>query len=225
MRRYQPRVELDAVRGSEVARDQAGAATFLRPAKLLFAAPSSVAGVPRRKVEDCPMLAGSLLLVAGLFPVPPAAGATGSQEARSLAPAGSTMGADRPALKPEELDQMLAPIALHPDDLLSQILMAATYPIEVVQADRWVKANPKLAGDALAKELEKQTWDPSVRSLVNFPQVLAMMSEKLDWTVNLGNAFLGQQKKVMDAIQKLRAKAKEAGNLESTKEQKVTTET
>ena len=138
---------------------------------------------------------------------------------------GSKMGADRPPFKAEEIDAMLAPIALHPDDLLSQILMASTYPIEIVQADRWVKANPNMKGEALAKELEKQTWDPSVRSLVNFPQVLTMMSEKLDWTVNLGNAFLGQQKEVMEAIQKLRTKAKAAGNLESSKEQKVETKT
>lgn len=132
-------------------------------------------------------------------------------------------GADKAPFKPEELEQLLAPIALHPDDLISQILMAATYPVEVVQAERWVKANPKLTGDPLAKELEKQSWDPSVKSLVNFPQVLTMMSEKLDWTVNLGNAFIGQQKEVMDTIQKLRKKAKDAGNLDSSKEQKVST--
>jgi hypothetical protein len=139
--------------------------------------------------------------------------------------AGSKMGADKPPAKQEELDQMLASIALYPDDLLSQTLMASTYPIEVVQAERWVKANSKLTGDALAKALEKQTWDPSVRSLVQCPQVLTMMSEKLDWTVSLGNAFIGQQKQVMETVQKLRAKAKEAGNLASTKEQKVETKT
>lgn len=117
---------------------------------------------------------------------------------------------------------MVAGIALYPDSLISQILMAATYPIEVVEADRWVKANPNLKGDALAKELEKQTWDPSVRSLVNFPQVLAMMSENLSNTVKIGDAFIGQQKEVMDAIQRLRGKAKSNGNLETNQQQTVT---
>jgi hypothetical protein len=145
----------------------------------------------------------------------------GDAKSQEAAPKGEK---EKAPFKPEELEQLLAPVALHPDDLLSQILMAATYPVEVVQAERWLKANPKLTGDALAKELEKQTWDPSVRSLVNCPQVLTMMSEKLDWTVNLGNAFIGQQKEVMDTIQKMRAKAQEAGNLKSSKEQKVSTE-
>jgi len=140
-------------------------------------------------------------------------------------PAADKAAVEKPPFKQEELDQLLASIALYPDDLLSQVLMASTYPIEIVQADRWVKANASLKGDALAKALEKQTWDPSVRSLVNFPQVLTMMSEKLDWTLNIGNAFLGQQKEVMETIQKLRAKAKEAGNLKSSKEQEVKSET
>lgn len=123
--------------------------------------------------------------------------------------------------KQEELDQLVAPIALYPDDLLSQTLMASTYPLEVVQADRWVKQNKDLKGDALATALEKQPWDPSVKSLVNFPQVLTMMSEKLDWTQKLGDAFLAQQEDVMDTVQNLRAKAQAQGNLKTTKEQKV----
>ncbi|MFZ0242741.1 MAG: DUF3300 domain-containing protein, partial [Desulfobacterales bacterium] len=96
--------------------------------------------------------------------------------------------------KQEELDQFLAPIALYPDSLLAQILMAATYPLEVVQAGRWTKANQALKGDALTAALEKENWDPSVKSLVNFPQVLDLMNEKLDWTQKLGDAFLAQQK-------------------------------
>ena len=126
--------------------------------------------------------------------------------------------------KQEELDQILAPIALYPDDLLSQVLMASTYPLEVVQAERWAKQNKSLKGDALAQALEKQDWDPSVKSLVNFPDVLTMMSEKLDWTQKLGDAFLEQQKEVMDTVQKLRQKADEAGNLKTTSEQKVIVE-
>ena len=123
--------------------------------------------------------------------------------------------------KQEELNQILAPIALYPDDLIAQVLMASTYPLEVVEATRWVKANPALKGTQLATALEKQNWDPSVKSLVNFPQVLNMMNDQLDWTQKLGNAFLAQQKDVMDTIQGLRAKAKTQGNLKTTKEQKV----
>jgi hypothetical protein len=126
--------------------------------------------------------------------------------------------------KQEELEQILAPIALHPDSLVSQILMASTYPLEVVQADRWAKQNSSLKGDALAAALEKQDWDASVKSLVNFPQVLTMMSEKLDWTQKLGDAFLADQKKVLDTIQSLRAKAQASGNLKTTKEQNVIVE-
>ncbi|MBI1824819.1 MAG: DUF3300 domain-containing protein [Planctomycetes bacterium] len=122
----------------------------------------------------------------------------------------------------QELDQLLAPIALYPDSLLSQILMASTYPLEVVQADRWVRQNSKLQGDALTDALEKQSWDPSVKSLANFPQVLSMMSEKLDWITKLGDAFISQQKQVMDTTQALRAKAKSQGNLETTPQQTVT---
>ncbi|MDH4266213.1 MAG: DUF3300 domain-containing protein [Deltaproteobacteria bacterium] len=102
--------------------------------------------------------------------------------------------------------------------------MASTYPLEVVQAERWAKQNKDLKGDALTTALEKQHWDPSVKSLVNFPQVLSMMNEKLDWTQKLGDAFLAQQKEVMDTVQKLRKKAHDAGNLKTTKEQKVIVE-
>jgi len=133
-------------------------------------------------------------------------------------------GTDSPAFKPEELEQLVAPIALYPDSVIAQILMASTYPLEVVQADRWMSQNKELTGNALADAVEKENWDPSVKSLVNFPQVLTMMSEKLDWTNNLGDAFLAQQKAVMDAIQRLRKKAKETGNLESNEQQKIIVE-
>ena len=129
-----------------------------------------------------------------------------------------------PVFKPEELEQILAPIALYPDSLVAQILMASTYPLEVVQADRFAKQNASLKGEALTKALEAQSWDPSVKSLVNFPQVLTMMSEQLEWTQKLGDAFLEQQKPVMDTIQSLRAKAQAAGNLKTTKEQTVIVE-
>ena len=129
-----------------------------------------------------------------------------------------------PMFKQEEIDQLVAPIALYPDSLLPEILMASTYPLDVVQADRWVKKNKDMKGDALTAELEKTTWDPSVKSLVNFPEVLGMMSEKLDWTQKLGDAFLSQQKDVLAAVQKLRNKAQEQGNLKTTDQQVVKTE-
>jgi Protein of unknown function (DUF3300) len=119
----------------------------------------------------------------------------------------------QPLLKPAELDQLLAPIALHPDPLLSEILIAATYPLEVVQADRWAKSNKALKGGALTAALGKQSWDDSVKSLVQVPSVLTMMSEQLDWTQKLGDAVLAQQADVMDSIQRLRTRAQANGKL------------
>ena len=146
----------------------------------------------------------------------------GTAAAPQEAKAQST-GEEKP-FKQEELDQLLAPIALYPDSLLTQVLMASTYPLEIVQANRWAKENKDMKGDALAKALEEQPWDPSVRSLVNFPDVLAMMSKKLDLTQKLGDAFLAQQKEVMDTIQNLRKKAEASGNLKTSEEQKVIVE-
>ncbi len=146
-----------------------------------------------------------------------------AQEAAAPAPSKQNAPASKP-FKPEELEQLVAPIALYPDALVSQILMASTYPLEVVEAARWVKANQNLKGDKLTAELEKKSWDPSVKSLVNFPQVLAMMDQKLEWTQKLGDAVLAQQKELMDTIQKLRAKAQAQGNLKTNEQQKVVVE-
>jgi len=121
----------------------------------------------------------------------------------------------------EELDQMLAPVALYPDSLIAQILMASTYPLEVVQAERWVQQNKTLTGDALDDALKEKSWDPSIKSLCNFPDVLFAMSDKLDQTRKLGDAFLSQKNDVMTTIQQLRRKAEKQGNLKTTKEQKV----
>ena len=124
---------------------------------------------------------------------------------------------------PAQLDQLLAPIALYPDPLLGQILMASTYPLEVIQADRWVKDpnNAALKGDQLAAALSPIDWDPSVKSLVPFPQVLALMDERLDWMQKLGDAFLAQQSDVMDSVQRLRHAAQAAGTLQSTPQETV----
>ena len=129
-----------------------------------------------------------------------------------------------PPFTAQELDALVAPIALYPDALLSQILMASTYPLEVVQAARWSKANPGLSGDDAVKKAGKETWDVSVMSLVAFPNVLEMMNEKLDWTQKLGDAFLGQQGEVLAAVQRLRQLAKNNGNLESNQQQVVRSE-
>jgi Protein of unknown function (DUF3300) len=124
----------------------------------------------------------------------------------------------------EQLEQLAAPIALYPDPLLAQVLMASTYPLEIVQAARFVKDNPNLKGEQLDEKLRDQTWDDSVKSLVAFPQVLALLDQKLDWVQKLGDAVLAQQKELMDAVQRLRARAQKEGNLKSTSEQKVTVE-
>src|SRR3990172_5835603 len=124
----------------------------------------------------------------------------------------------------EELAQMLAPIALYPDSILSQILMASTYPIEVVQAERWVKQNPNLKGDALDNALKEKDWDVSVKSLCHIPDVLSAMSQNLDQTSKVGDAFLSQQEDVMNTIQELRSKAQAQGNLKTTEEQQVIVE-
>src|SRR5277367_5996904 len=133
----------------------------------------------------------------------------------TASPPPATTSPAPPPLSDAELEQLVAPIALYPDSLLSQLLMASTYPLEIVQSDRFAKANPKLTGDALTKELEKQSWDASTKSLVNFPTVLAMMNEKLDSTIKLGDAFLDDQARVMNTVQKLRLKAKDQGNLQT----------
>jgi uncharacterized protein DUF3300 len=149
--------------------------------------------------------------------------------ARAQAPATTTTAA-APAeaksavFKKEEIEQLVAPIALYPDSLVAQILMATTYPLEVVVAARWSKANPDVKGKALEDAMQKQDWDASVKSLTAFPQVLAMLYEKLDLTQKLGDAFLAQQKDVLDAIQRLRTRADQAGNLKSGKELTVSKE-
>ena len=120
-----------------------------------------------------------------------------------------------------ELDQMLAPVALYPDPLLSQVLMAATYPFEVAEAARWSRANPGLQGDDAVRAAQSEDWDPSVQSLVAFPQILARMDENPDWTRRLGEAFLAQEPHVMDTVQQLRRRAQEAGNLQSSEQMYV----
>ncbi|OKO83561.1 DUF3300 domain-containing protein [Bradyrhizobium sp. NAS96.2] len=148
-----------------------------------------------------------------------------SQPAQASQPAAAaTQPADQ-LLKPEQLEALVAPIALYPDSLLANVLAASTYPLEVVQADRWLKERKSLKGDALKTEVDKQAWDDSVKALASTADVLAMMSDKIDWTKNLGDAVLAQQPDVMDAIQRLRSKAQANNKLVTTKQQKVSVQT
>lgn len=136
-------------------------------------------------------------------------------------PQGNQAQASQQIFKPEQLDQMLAPVALYPDALLSQILMATTYPGDVAEAATWSAANPKAQGDAAVKQVQDKPWDPSVQSLVAFPQVLAQMKDRPDWVQNVGDAFLAEPDQVMASVQRLRAQAQQAGNLKSNEQQKV----
>ena len=129
-----------------------------------------------------------------------------------------------PPLMPEEIDALVAPIALYPDNLLAQVLIASTYPLELAMAAQWVMQNPNLQGTQLEMQLDTQTWDASVKALVEVPTALNQMSQRLDWTQKLGDAVLAQQKDVMDSVQRLRQRAQSSGKLMSTEQQKVVME-
>lgn len=146
--------------------------------------------------------------------------ATGAGPELSGIPMGSVALAQSPGqqganLSMPQLQALVAPVALYPDSLLSQVLMASTYPLEVAEAANWLKSNPGLKGDALQEALKNQTWDNSVKSLVSFPDALNALGSKLDWAQRLGDAYLAQPKDLFQAVQNLRAKAKQAGNLNS----------
>ena len=132
---------------------------------------------------------------------------------------------EAPKIPNEQLDSLVAPIALYPDDLLAQTLAASTYPLEVMQLDQWMDKNKNLKDKALADAVAKQPWDPSVQSMAAFPDVVQRMAENIQWMTDVGNAVLAQQKDVMDAVQRLRAKAQGTGNLKTGSEQKVETKT
>jgi hypothetical protein len=157
-------------------------------------------------------------------PPPTTPPAPGAEIPAAEVPPVTPPSAIAPVLRAEQLDQLLAPIALYPDALLTQILMAATYPLDIVKARRWFQdpRHAALSGDQLAAALEAETWDLSVKALVTFPQILMMMDANLDWTEELGDAFVAQQADVMDAIQRLRQQAAAAGTLWSNAQQRVT---
>jgi hypothetical protein len=165
-------------------------------------------------------------LLAGLLAVALAAAPAGAEDyelvVEPIAEGHSeTQAPDAEGFSQAELDQMLAPIALHPDALLSHILIAATYPLEVVEAARWSRANPQLQGDEAVEAVAGMEWDPSVKALVAFPEILQQMDEELDWTQRLGDAMLYQEAQVMDSIQFLRARADAAGHLASNEYTRV----
>ncbi len=167
---------------------------------------------------------GQALLAVALLVAMSVAAAAQTANTSTSAPAQSQQSQPEPAaplLKPEQLDALVAPIALYPDMLLANVLAASTYPLEVVQADRWLTARKNLKGDQLKSEVDKQSWDESVKALTSTASVLSMMNEKLDWTKGLGDAVLAQQTDVMDAIQRLRSKAQANNKLTTTKQQKV----
>src|SRR5438874_7863556 len=148
-----------------------------------------------------------------------------AQQAQSQEMTTTTNDQETTKLAPQELDSLVAPIALYPDPLLAQTLAASTYPLEVIQLQQWMDRNKNLQGKALADAVAKQPWDPSVQSLVEFPDVVQRMAGNIQWTTDLGNAFLAQQSDMMDAVQSMRAKAQGTGNLKTSAQSVVKTET
>jgi Protein of unknown function (DUF3300) len=136
----------------------------------------------------------------------------------------ATAAAPAPVLTSDELDQLVAPIALYPDALVAQILAASTYPTEVVEADRWLQQHPQVQGETLAQSVNGQSWQPSVKAVASFPSVLAMMDQNLSWTSALGEAYVREPQNVMDAVQAMRGRAQQAGNLQSTSQENVATD-
>ncbi len=130
-----------------------------------------------------------------------------------------------PHISNDQLDSLVAPVALYPDPLLSQVLVAATYPLELIQLQQWIQRNSSLKGDDLTNAVEKQDWDPSIQSMAIFPDLVKRLADDIKWTTDLGNAFLAQQDDVMDAVQRMRKKAMDAGNLKSSEQQTVETKT
>jgi hypothetical protein len=148
---------------------------------------------------------------------------TAAPAAAPAAQAGAATEPEAATIPPGQLDSLVAPIALYPDDLLAQVLAASTYPLEIIQLQQWMAKNPNLKDKALADAVAKQPWDPSVQSMAAVPEVAKRLADDIQWTTDLGNAFLAQQSDVMDAVQRMRAKAKEKGALESNDKMKVET--
>ena len=169
-----------------------------------------------RAFVTAPLVVAIALMPFAYAQQPPASSAPKAASTGATGPGSQTAGAK--TFSQQDLDELMAPIALYPDALLAQVLMASTYPLEIVEAARWQKANASLKGTQLDEKLKDQTWDPAVKSLVSIPQVITMMNEKLDWTQKLGDAVLAQQADLMKTAQSLRKKSQAAGNLKSSPE-------
>ena len=168
---------------------------------------------PRRVLAvacACLLLPGEATLLAQAPPAADAKTAAAPAEAAAKLP-------------PEQLESLVAPIALYPDPLLAQTLVASTYPLEIVQLQQWLAKNQDLKDKALADAVAKQPWDPTIQSMAAFPDAVKRLADDIQWTTDLGNAFLAQQSDVMDAVQRMRKKAKDNGALESNEQQKVET--
>jgi uncharacterized membrane protein YgcG len=170
------------------------------------------------------ILACVLAFVLLLPMLPQTASAAQEQDQDAQAPAQPSQAPPYTQQTADQLQQLVAPIALYPDSLVAQVLAASTFPAEIVEADRWVQANPDLKGDALAQAVDQQSWDPSVKALTAFPTVLGNMDKNISWTSSLGDAYYNQGQGVMDAIQVMRQKAQQAGNLKDTPQQTVQTQ-
>jgi uncharacterized membrane protein YgcG len=181
-----------------------------------IAASSNTLSLSARQILAC-VLALSLLL-----PVLPQTVSAAQDDAQAQAQ--PSQAPPYTQQTPEQLQQLVAPIALYPDSLVAQVLAASTFPAEIVEADRWVQGHPDLKGDALAQAVDQQTWDPSVKALCAFPTVLGNMDKNISWTSSLGDAYYNQEQNVMDAIQVMRQKAQQAGNLKDTPQQTVQTQ-
>ena len=198
------RMEKTVQRGSSTVNSQRHASEFSK--------------LPIAKQVWAPLLA--LVLLCAAYPQTLAAQDAQDQQSPTQVPP----GAPYMQQTPEQLQQLVAPIALYPDSLVAQILAASTFPEQVVEADRWVQSHPDLRGDALAQAADQQPWDPSVKALTAFPSVLGNMDKNLSWMSSLGDVYYNQEQDVMDAIQEMRRRAQEAGNLNSSTQQTVTTE-
>jgi len=145
--------------------------------------------------------------------------------ARSAQPQDASANQAVPKIPDDQLNSLVAPIALYTDPLLGQVLVASTYPLEIIQLQQWLEKHKDLKGNALVAAVEKEDWDPSIQGLAALPDAVKQLAENIKWTTDLGNAFLAQQSDVMDAVQRMRMKAKGAGNLKSNEQQKVETKT
>jgi hypothetical protein len=152
--------------------------------------------------------------------IAPGSAATAAQQTQAAAPAAQEAS---PKLSSDQLDSLVAPIALYPDPMLSQTLVASTYPLEIVQLQQWLEKHKDLKDKALADAVQKENWDPSIQAMAGLPEVVKQLADNIKWTSDLGNAFLAQQEDVMGAVQRMRKKAMDAGNLKTTEQQKVET--